>query len=273
MNDENRNEDEAEEKTDNGGRPEERTRHRAGSGDGGPALEFGMLNQVLSGDGSQEGFLQDLTRRAVRSVEGADAASVMLRSDGTAVTVASSDELGKQLEQRQFEAGTGPCVDSMARCTEEASPDLDEETRWGDFPAYASRLGARSMLAMPLVADDRCWGALNLYSRRPHALPQDLRAARDIAAQAAGATAVALRIARTVREASDLRAALDSRAVIDQAIGIIMARRRCDARQAFEVLRRTSQENNVKLREVSVRLVTSVSGRPPEPGTFKPLGG
>jgi AmiR/NasT family two-component response regulator len=56
---------------------------------------------------------------------------------------------------------------------------------------------------------------------------------------------------------------LASRAVIDQAVGIIMGQNRCTADEAFEVLRSISQNRNVKLRDIAVDMVTSVSGQPP----------
>jgi AmiR/NasT family two-component response regulator len=52
-----------------------------------------------------------------------------------------------------------------------------------------------------------------------------------------------------------VRTALLSRSVIDQAIGILMARERVDARIALERLRRASQDSNVKLRDLCSDLV------------------
>jgi AmiR/NasT family two-component response regulator len=60
-----------------------------------------------------------------------------------------------------------------------------------------------------------------------------------------------------------LQTALVSRAVIDQALGIIMGQNRCSADEAFDVLRRTSQNRNIKLRDIAADMVTAVSGRPP----------
>ena len=56
-----------------------------------------------------------------------------------------------------------------------------------------------------------------------------------------------------------LNAALTSRAVIDQAIGIIMARRACTAGEAFAVLRRMSNNQNVKLRDVAAAMTEAVA--------------
>jgi hypothetical protein len=57
------------------------------------------------------------------------------------------------------------------------------------------------------------------------------------------------------REVDQLRRALTSRATIDQAKGILMARRRIDADEAFRVLVVMSNETNVPLAEVAKALV------------------
>lgn len=58
--------------------------------------------------------------------------------------------------------------------------------------------------------------------------------------------------------------------MIDQAIGIITAQQRCDASRAFDLLRRASQNRNIKLRELATEIVEAVGGHAPEPGTFQP---
>jgi AmiR/NasT family two-component response regulator len=49
----------------------------------------------------------------------------------------------------------------------------------------------------------------------------------------------------------NLHEALASRAVIEQAKGIVMARNRCGADEAFASLRQESQHTHVKLRDVA----------------------
>ncbi|WP_094288223.1 ANTAR domain-containing protein [Mycobacterium lehmannii] len=70
----------------------------------------------------------------------------------------------------------------------------------------------------------------------------------------------------------DLLAALQSRGAIEQAKGALMGLVGCDAEQAWSMLRRASQEFNVKLRELAVALLEHVSGRPAQqPGVAEPI--
>jgi len=61
-----------------------------------------------------------------------------------------------------------------------------------------------------------------------------------------------------------LLARFETQPAIEQAKGIIMAATPCDADQAFDILRRASQRENLPVREIAARIVGRASG-PPEP--------
>lgn len=56
-------------------------------------------------------------------------------------------------------------------------------------------------------------------------------------------------------EVAQLREALASRAAIEQAKGMLMVTRRCSADEAFDLLRRLSQNTNVRLVDVAAALI------------------
>jgi AmiR/NasT family two-component response regulator len=68
------------------------------------------------------------------------------------------------------------------------------------------------------------------------------------------------RIAELVQEVEGLRAAMEHRAVIEQAKGILMHSMKCSADAAFAVLVAASQRENVKLRDVAVRIAAAQDG-------------
>jgi AmiR/NasT family two-component response regulator len=57
------------------------------------------------------------------------------------------------------------------------------------------------------------------------------------------------------RKVEELHTALETRHTIGLAQGLLMARYELTAEQAFEYLRRSSQEGNVKLRRLAERVV------------------
>jgi AmiR/NasT family two-component response regulator len=75
-----------------------------------------------------------------------------------------------------------------------------------------------------------------------------------------------VRVARSAQERQYgsgfawLQARLGTMPVIEQAKGIIMAQQRCGPEEAFEVLRRASQQANVKLHVLAAQLVEHIAG-------------
>ncbi|MFH9009187.1 GAF and ANTAR domain-containing protein [Streptomyces afghaniensis] len=218
------------------------------------------LDQAMVRSSGLDTLLRDLTDRAVQEVPGAAACSITVRRGGRLLTLAGSDGLPSGLDQRQYENGSGPCVEAAETGVEQYAPDLAEESRWPAYTRYALETGVRSVLAVPLAVEGETGAALNYYGERPGVLGTGLDKARAFAARAGDAIDVALRIEYRRQSAADVRTALLSRSVIDQAIGILMARERIDARDALERLRRASQHRNVKLRDLCGQLVAKVSG-------------
>lgn len=117
----------------------------------------------------------------------------------------------------------------------------------GSFAPKAGELGVGSMMGILLFTDDD-FGALNFYSRRPGAFTADSELAAWLLASHA---AVAFSSARTQAE---MEQAVATRHVIGETMGILMATHHLTEEQAFDALRRYSQESNTKLREVARRV-------------------
>jgi GAF domain-containing protein len=231
------------------------------------AAELQVL--LLSTAGIEE-FLQKVADLAASRVTDGLSCGITLRPNGRPLTVANSDELAATVDEVQYGIDKGPCLHAMRTGEVVSVPDTAGEPRWAGFEVRAAAHGVGSSLSIPLIAEDRQIGALNLYAPVAEAFgPAELRRAEGFAATASGALALAMRQAEQADLTEQLRAALASRAVIDQALGVIMAQERCTAAQAFEILRRASQNRNVKLREVAENTVTSISGAPPQGPVFR----
>ena len=85
---------------------------------------------------------------------------------------------------------------------------------------------------------------------------------------------VAVRLARQSTEVAHLQQALVSRSTIDQALGVLMGQNRCSRDEAFGILRRASQNRNIKLRDVAAAVIDRYTGHPASPpSTFRPPSG
>jgi GAF domain-containing protein len=227
---------------------------------------FTELQQALLGSHSIEQFLQELAELAARLVTDGLCCGMTLRSAGGPVTAACTHPLASRVDEVQYQLDDGPCLHAMRHGHLVHIEDTAEAGQWPKFEEQAAAQGVRSCLALPLVADGKPVGALNLYARAARAFgTAQTRRAENFAENASGALALALRLASYAALTDQMRSSLASRTVIDQAIGVIMARERCTQARAFAILRTASQHRNVKLRDIASAIVTSVSGEPPQP--------
>ncbi|MFE9644179.1 GAF and ANTAR domain-containing protein [Streptomyces sp. NPDC006365] len=227
------------------------------------AYDSSHITQWLLETDSLEDFLQTLADAALE-LSRAQGAGLTLQRNGRPLTVVSAGTAATKLDEKQYGQGDGPCLQSLRTGVELLINDMIEETRWGDYPAYADACGIRSSLSLPIAAHTYSAGALNLYAAPPKAFEQtDVTALRALASQATGAIALAQRLTDTQEFATQLQDAMKYRSVIDQALGVVMGQRKCTAEDAFGVLRSASQNRNIKLRDLCTELITNLTGEPP----------
>jgi GAF domain-containing protein len=225
------------------------------------AEELAALASLLLAAGSVAAVVDRVAEAARLLVPGADAASVSLRAeDGTICTPARTEELAEELDELQNRLGEGPC-EIASRPDGPGyvfSADVATDARWPRFGPAAARLGVGSVLAVTLPAGsgpERQAGALNVFSRAPESLAEGSADTMVLlAAHAALALARVEAVSRAELREEHLRKALASRDVIGQAKGILMERRGLSAQAAFEVLRRVSQQLNVRVAELAETL-------------------
>jgi GAF domain-containing protein len=193
--------------------------------------------------------LEEVLRSAIRLVDGADSGCITTVVKGERSIVASTDELAEELCRRQYESGEGPVATEVRHFDVVVADDLGVESRWPQFAANAVDQGIRSLVAFQLYSNGDDVGALVLYSSHAKAFgPDALAAGEALAAHAAVALLGA-------RDNEQFRAGLASRDIIGQAKGMIMERYRIDASQAFDLLTKLSQQQNIPLRKVAEELV------------------
>lgn len=155
--------------------------------------------------------------------------------------------------------GGGPCLSAVFEQQTVRVDDLRSEQRWPRFAATAVAAGAAAMVSFQLYVEDDNLGALNLISRRPGAFTDK---SEHLGLMLAAHRAVALAGAQ---KQNQLRRSVESRDLIGQAKGISMERHQLNADQAFAVLLRTSQDHNLKLRDVAAQLTTTGQLPPSSP--------
>ncbi|MFF7892142.1 GAF and ANTAR domain-containing protein [Streptomyces sp. NPDC007907] len=216
------------------------------------AEQMAWLARDLAGQDSVQATLDAISSSAVQLIDGCDAAGILAVSKGRSVTLALCGDMVAESDRLQGEFGEGPCFDAARRVDGQRLFRIADMSRpqpaWPRYSRAARDLGIGSMTGVLLYTHEEDFGALNLYSRRPGAFGEDIEAAGWLLASHA---AVALATARTVDQ---LEHALETRHAIGEAMGILMERHELSEDEAFGVLRRLSQDHNLKLRDVARRV-------------------
>lgn len=194
--------------------------------------------------------VQSIVEHAKQSLA-CDHAGIMIVRKKRIETAAATDHIVSMADKIQMQLGQGPCLEAIWEHDTFVVDDARTEQRWRPFMVQVAELGMRSMLSIRLHASHQTLGALNLYSVPVREFDEDDIAVAHLFGQHAS---VALAIALNEE---GLRRAIDSRHLIGQAQGILMERFSLNANQAFAVLRRYSQDTNLKLRDVADRLIDS----------------
>jgi hypothetical protein len=197
---------------------------------------------------------QAVVDAAPRLVEGCDHASLMLRNnDGRFLTAAASDEVAELIDTYERELGEGPCLDAIVDDAVYHDADLLDGSPW---PRLSARVldttPVRGMAGFRLLVGAQKTGALNLFCDRPGGLDA---ASVDQGIVLASFVTVALLAAHERQAANTLRAGLTSNREIGKAVGLLMAFHKISDVEAFGMLRKASQDMNIKLAEVARQVV------------------
>ncbi|OBF29572.1 response regulator receiver protein [Mycobacterium sp. ACS1612] len=217
-------------------------------------LRIAQLVQALHSraDADADTVLDELVEHAAVEIPGADYAGITVTRNAKHIdTPAATHKWPILLDEVQQRHREGPCLTAAWEEKIVHVADLETDDR---FPSYRrdalEQTPIRAIIAFQLFIADETMGALNVYAERSNAFDDS---SRDIGRVFAAHSSVAWNSARREEQ---FKRALASRDMIGQAKGMIMERYGVDAVQAFEVLRKLSQDSNVPLVQVATDLIT-----------------
>ena len=221
-----------------------------------PQDAFAELARISLADHSLDKVMDKVAALTKTTLDLQGEVSVTIVERGRPSTIASTGSLATDLDERQYQRGYGPCLDSIAGGEALMVKDMDTEQRWPDWAKSASSAGAGSSLSIPVPLQREVSAALNIYSTDRDAFDEAaVELAKTFAAYAGVALANMHLYEAQGQVAEQLQLAMQSRAVIEQAKGILIGQRRCQPEEAFNILIKLSQDSNRKLREVAQALV------------------
>jgi GAF domain-containing protein len=222
------------------------------------ASELAEITRLVAAD--DFGATMELfVARIVRTIPGCDDAIVTVRSSAGVETVHSSRDLG-------FDPLVpGPIVEAVTFGEPRRLDDVTVDQRWPAFGVQLVNAGYGSCLTLPLstVGDDSA--VLTLLSHEPDRFGES---GYDVVLLLTLHAGVAFDNASLYHDCNNLvaqlRTALRTRALVGRAQGLVMRHFTYDTEQAFEALKRASQNSNTKLRDLAGMLVAAH-----EDGTFE----
>ncbi len=231
--------------------------------DGGLDRRMAELTGTLLEEQSLDVMLRRVSDLFVAIIAPCDAAGVTLARDGRVSTYGATASVAERLDLYQYDSGEGPCLDALRMGERFVIRSFETEARWPRYVPRARTEGVASSLALPLGTTAGVGGALNLYCLTPADTfsEDDFAVADRCAAQAAVVLRNAHTYHRTRDHVGELEEALASRDLIGQAKGILMAQVHCGPDEAFDMLRRASQQRNVKLRQVAAEIIERTTNR------------
>jgi GAF domain-containing protein len=225
-----------------------------------------LLRQVTAEVVTSTDLDQALRRLADLAVERSPVSAwcgISVLRDGEPGLAARSAQFPTALEEGQYRLGEGPCLTAMSEREIVISPDLTAERRWQRWCPLATDHGARAVASYPLDIDAHVTGALNMYFSTDAPLtPSAHLTTLLVAQQASLLLGTVLDRGREQARIERLLAGADrDGSDIDRAVGILMALRGCDQREAFAVLEATAEAVGAEVATVAGKLVSTVATR------------
>jgi GAF domain-containing protein len=216
-------------------------------------LRIAQIVQDLYGrpDTDSDTVIAELAEHAAVEIPGAEYAGVTVTRNAKQIdTPATTHKWPLLLDEIQQRHGEGPC---LTAAWEEKIIHVADLTTDERFPLYArdalTETPIRSVMAFQMWIAGEQMGALNVYAETAHAFgPQT----REIGLVFAAHSSVAWNAARRDEQ---FKRALTSRDVIGQAKGMLMERYGVNAIQAFDLLRKLSQDSNTPLIQIAADLI------------------
>ena len=193
--------------------------------------------------------LEAIVSAAVDIVPGASWAGISLASRRKVTAEIRVHDVAARLDRLQTDLREGPALSVLRERHTVLIDDLAAETRWSSFTSTALTLGVHSLLSFRLFVVGESLGVLELYGATAHAFTSESVVIGEVFAQHA---AVAMAGAASTEQ---MQSALATRDVIGQAKGMLMERYGVNAIQAFDLLRKLSQDSNTPLIQIATDLV------------------
>ncbi|HBY57909.1 MAG TPA: histidine kinase [Candidatus Atribacteria bacterium] len=118
----------------------------------------------------------------------------------------------------------------------------------------ARKEGLVSMASIPMMVRNKVIGVLNVYTNKPYEFS---KAEVTLLSTIANQAAVAIEKTELIVKTKIIQEELDTRKRVERAKGILMEERNLNESEAFSLIRRTSMDKRISMREVAEAIILS----------------
>src|SRR5829696_7722270 len=128
-----------------------------------PLHAFAELALIVVDAKPAEQTLRHIAELAKQTLGGVEEVSLTIIDDGRPRSVVFTGPLAVQLDERQYEAGFGPCLDAARSGQTIVVDSKRDDTPYREFAQVADRAGVRHSVSVGMPLAQRTIGGLNIY--------------------------------------------------------------------------------------------------------------
>ena len=203
-------------------------------------------------------YLEDILKLIVNltaSVMGAKICALWLL-DGykQELTIRATQAMSQEyLKERAIRFGEG-IVGLVAKDKEPVViPDVSKDEKYKE-KELAKKENLVSMLSVPMLVKDRVIGVLNVYTIEPYEFN---KSDVDLLSAVANQAAVAIENTELMVKTKVIQEELESRKKVEKAKGILMKEQRLSEEEAFSLIRKSSMDKRVSMKEIAEAIILS----------------
>ena len=118
----------------------------------------------------------------------------------------------------------------------------------------ARKEGLVSMASIPMMVKDKVIGVLNVYTNKPY---EFTKAEITLLSTIANQAAVAIEKTELIVKTKIIQEELDTRKKIERAKGILMEERNINESEAFSLIRKSSMDKRISMKEIAEAIILS----------------
>ena len=169
---------------------------------------------------------------------------------------ASSDGHGRELEQAQVRAGTGPCVEALVSNSVVKTENVTIDERWPEIHDDLRPTRVRAVIGVPIHVGGTVVGSLDAYCDKHHRWSdEEAEGLQAYAKLIERFLLTALQAERNEETVRQLEHALEHRVIIERAVGVLMERHGLDALSAFEKLRSQARSSRRRAADIAAEIL------------------